>query len=157
MAITKGTFQGPHFAAKVPEIQSYVRVSGGYREIKTPTDIQPQGVTIVDSNFFTVFFRFPLLRGNPKTALIQPNAVVITETIAKRQFGTDDVLGRIIQLKDNDQFAPYVVTGVTKDCPQNSSIQFDVVLPFHEDPKQKANAEEDWFQLFPYNLRRAVA
>jgi putative ABC transport system permease protein len=141
-----GVFQGPHFAARVPAITAYVRVQHTYREIKTLKDVESQTMTFADPSFFAVF-SFPFVYGDPQTALRQPNSIVLTESAAKKQFGKTDVLGHTIQLKDKDQFKPYVVTGVTRDCPQNTSIQFDMVIPFHESPEQEARSE-NWFNFF---------
>jgi putative ABC transport system permease protein len=145
MGIT-GYFQGPHFAARVPAIQSFVRVQHGYREIKNNRDVQPQHVALADSNFFAVF-SFPFLYGDPKSCLLRPNSIVLTESVAKRQFGTTNVVGKTLQVKDRDVFTPYLVTGVTPDCPENSSVQYEVMLPFHESPEDEARGE-NWFGSF---------
>ena len=141
-----GYLQGPHFAARVPAIQSFVRVRHSHREIKTTKDVQPQEVALADFNFFSVF-SFPFLHGDPKSCLLQPNSVVLTESVAKKQFGTTNVVGKTIEIKDKDIFTPYVVTGVTQDCPQNSSVQYEVMLPFHESPEEETRAE-NWFGGF---------
>jgi putative ABC transport system permease protein len=145
MGIT-GYFQGPKFTAKIPEIKSFVRVKGGYEDIKIGNDIKGQQLFFADTNFFSVF-SFPLLSGNPGTALSQPNSIVLSEDVAKRQFGTVEALGKIVLLKNNDKFIPYTVTGVAKRCPQNSSIKFEVVLPFIE-PAEAAQQNENWFSFF---------
>ncbi|HEY6978643.1 MAG TPA: ABC transporter permease, partial [Chitinophagaceae bacterium] len=145
MGIT-GYFQGPKFTAKIPEIKSFVRVQGSYQDMKTGTEIKGQQLLYADTNFFSVF-SFPLLQGNPKTALLQPNSIVISEDVAKKQFGTTHVLEKIVLLKRDGQFTPYKVTGVTKRCPQNSSIKFDVLLPF-EEPADAVQQPENWFSFF---------
>jgi putative ABC transport system permease protein len=92
MGIT-GYFQGPHFAARVPAIQSFVRVQHSYREIETNKDVQPQQVALADFNFFSIFnFRF--LYGDPKSCLLRPNSIVLTESVAKKQFGATNVVGK---------------------------------------------------------------
>ena len=144
MGIT-GYFQGPKFTAKIPEIISFVRVKGGYEDIKIGTEVKGQPIVYADTNFFSVF-SFPFLRGNSKTALLQSNCIVLSEDVAKRQFGTLDAVGKIVLLKNNDKFEPYTVTGVTKRCPQNSSIKFDALLPFKE-PAEAAQQNENWFSF----------
>lgn len=80
----------------------------------------------VDSDFFSLF-SFPLLRGNAATALKQPNDVVLTETTAKKYFGTiDDAMGKTIVM---DKTLPLKVTAIAKDVPSNSHLPFDVVIP----------------------------
>src|SRR6266542_4481850 len=141
-----GLFQGQRFTAGIPEIQGFVRFRNGQKDIKKGTGIQLQEVFYTDSNFFSVF-SFPLLKGNPKTALLQPGSVVISEEMAKKQFGTTDVLGKIILLKDDSAFVPYAVTGVAKKCPQNSSIKFQVLLPL-KTSQQDEQRDDNWFNFF---------
>lgn len=73
-------------------------------------------------------FTLPFVEGSPESALAQPNALVVTESTAKRFFGNDkNVLGRVVQMDRKDA---YVVTGVVKDPPANSSLRFDWLAPF---------------------------
>ncbi|MEP7231220.1 MAG: ABC transporter permease [Ginsengibacter sp.] len=141
-----GYFPGPRFAANVPEIQGFVRFQPTQIDIKTGADIQSQPICLVDSNFFSVF-TFPLLSGNPTTALTQPNAVVITEEMAKKYFGTSDAIGKTMLLNKEGKFEPYVITGVAKNCPQNSSIKFQVLLPLRVSAEDESN-NENWFNSF---------
>ena len=67
--------------------------------------------------------------------------------MAKRQFGTVDALNEIIFLKDNEKFEPYVVTGVARRCPQNSSIKFDVLVPLQVSAEDN-QLNENWFNYF---------
>jgi putative ABC transport system permease protein len=135
MGIT-GFLQGPRFTEKIPEIRSFVRIRHGYTDIKKDADVKSQPLLYADSSFFSLF-SFPLLSGNPKTCLLEPNSIVLSEDAAIRQFGTTDILGKTILLKEKDQWVPHSVMAVAKGCPQNSSIQFDIVLPL----KVPASAE----------------
>jgi putative ABC transport system permease protein len=141
-----GYLQGPRFTANIPEIRSFVRVQSGYADVKNRTEVHPQELLYVDTNFFSMF-NFPLISGNPKTCLVQANSVVISEEAAKREFGKTDVLGKIMMLKDDTSFQPFVVTGVAKKSPQNSSIKFEVLLPIKVPAADLANSES-WFNIF---------
>lgn len=145
-----GYFPGPLFAAGTPEIRSFVRFQGNQYDIKQGAEVKTQEVFLTDSSFFSVF-SFPLLSGNPRTALTEPNSVVISEEMADKQFGTTDALGKIIQFKDsygdNSQFKPYTVTGVARRSPQNSSIKFDVLMPMVVKPEVMAD-KNNWFNIF---------
>ncbi len=79
----------------------------------------------VSASFFSVF-SFPLLKGNSKTALASPNAIVISQTLAKKYFGELDPIGKIIEIQDRGGF---IVTGVMEDIPTRSSIKANFVLP----------------------------
>ena len=141
-----GYFPGPRFAARIPEIQSFVRFEPAFADIKTGSDIQSQSISLVDVNFFSVF-NFPLLSGNVATVLTKPNSAVITEDMAKKYFGNSDAVGKTISIKKEEVFTPYIITGVAKNCPQNSSIKFQVVLPLKVSAADESN-NDNWFNSF---------
>ena len=141
-----GFLQGPRFAKNVPGIETFVRVQSGAQDIKTGQEIQSQDLLYVDSSFFSVF-TFPLLSGNAATCLIEPHSIVLSEDAAIKHFGKTDVVGKTMMLKDDSIFVPYKVTAVAKRCPQNSSIQFSVLLPFRESESDAKN-NENWFNFF---------
>ena len=141
-----GYFQGPRFTQNTPEIQSFVRIQSNSIDMKMGTEIKSQDMLYVDSSFFSVF-SFPLISGNPKTCLQDPHSIVLSEDAAKRHFGNKDAVGKIVMLKKDTTFEPYTVTAVTKKCPQNSSIQFEVLLPFIM-PANEASNSENWFNFF---------
>ncbi len=74
-----------------------------------------------DSTFFEVF-TFPLLRGDPETALVEPNTVVLTESTARKYFGQQDPIGQTLRVNERTD---YEVTGVMADVPTNSHFHFD--------------------------------
>jgi putative ABC transport system permease protein len=71
-------------------------------------------------------FTLPLIEGDPKTALQDPASLVLSERTAKKYFGDEDPLGKVITV-DNE--FPMKVTGVMKDVPRNSTFRFDVLMP----------------------------
>jgi len=146
-----GVLQGPRFTQNVPGIKSFVRVQGGREDIKKGTGVQSQYFLNVDSCFFSVF-TFPLLSGDAKTCLTEPNSIVLSEDAAKRQFGTTDAVGKIVMVKNDSTFVFYKVTAITKRCPQNSSIQFDILQPIKVSAAD-ANNNKNWFS---YSLNTFV-
>lgn len=79
-----------------------------------------------DSDFFSMF-SFPLIKGNAATVLLNPNSVVLTETTAKKYFkNIDNAIGKVIML---DKELSLQVTGIAKDVPSNSHLDFDLVVP----------------------------
>ncbi|MEZ0610834.1 ABC transporter permease [Fibrella sp. WM1] len=145
-----GYFQGAKFGAGVPEIRSFTRLQTNHRDMKQGNDVVSQEVFTADASFFSIF-TFPLLSGNPATALTQPKSVVISAKMAQKQFGTTDALGKILAFKNTDGAKPffesYTVTGVAQDCPQNSSIKFEVLMPLVIPANELAN-NENWFSFF---------
>ena len=109
----------------IPEVERTVRVkeSGdlllSYGDKKILKD-----VSVVDTGFLQMF-SFPMLKGDPKTALNDNHAMVITQKTAKSLFGDDDAIGKIVKLDNKDNFT---VTGVLKDLPANTSFEFDILL-----------------------------
>ncbi|MFS2190223.1 ABC transporter permease [Mucilaginibacter sp. Mucisp84] len=141
-----GYFPGPRFAAKIPEIQSFVRFQPAQADIKIGTDVNSQGVCFVDANFFSVF-SFPLLSGDARSVLTQPNSAVITEEMAKKYFGRSNAVGQIISIKDDSVFRPCMITGIARNCPQNSSLKFQVLRPLHVSAAAENN-NANWFNSF---------
>jgi len=141
-----GYLQGPRFTQNVPEIKFFVRVASREKNIKIGTEVKDQDFLAVDSNFFDVF-SFPLISGNRHSCLKDPLSIVLSEDAAKKQFGSTDVIGKIVMLKDDSVFVPYKVTAVAKKCPQNSSIKFEMLLPIRES-KDDAQNSENWFNFF---------
>ncbi|MVM37633.1 FtsX-like permease family protein [Spirosoma sp. HMF3257] len=79
-------------------------------------------VAFADSNFFDVF-SISLLKGNPKTVLIEPNTIVLTETSAKKYFGEQDPIGQTLTVGERGLFR---VTGVCQDVPSNTHFHYDM-------------------------------
>ena len=144
--VSTGFLQGPRFTENVSGIESFVRIQGTTEDMKKDRDIFSQNALRVDSTFFSTF-SFPVLSGNAKTCLTQPHSIAITEGFAKKQFGTADAIAKIVMVREDSTFVPYKVTAVTKNSPQNSSIQFDVVLPFKETEADAQN-DDNWYSSF---------
>jgi len=142
-----GFLQGPRFTQNVPGIKSFVRVRRGTEDIKNGTGVQEQGgVLHVDSNFFSVL-TFPLLSGSPTTCLTESHSIVLSEDAAKKYFATTDAVGKVMMVKEDTSFVPYKVTAVAKRCPQNSSMQFEALLPFKVSDAD-AKDTHNWFNSF---------
>lgn len=138
-----GLLQGPRFTRNVTGIQSFVRIQNGREDFKKGADVESQDLLFVDSNFLSVF-TFPVLAGDAGTCLRHPRSAVLTREEAIKQFGTPEALGKILMLRENESFVPYTVTAVTENCPQNSSIQYRILLPIRE-TKADALNNENWF------------
>jgi putative ABC transport system permease protein len=107
-----------------------------------------------DANFLTVF-SFPLLKGNPETALTKINSLVITESAATKMFGDEDALGKVITMGD---FGDFVITGLMKDHPKNSHLYFEVIasyetlVAFQRQQQSVANSWTDFRDNYIYLL-----
>ncbi len=94
-------------------------------------------VAYADPNFFDVF-TLPFVQGDSKTALTEPNTVVLTKDVARKYFGKEDALGKIIRFKTENK-PPMKVTGVIEDIPSNSHFRFGLLASMEsvEDAKQQ--------------------
>ncbi len=99
-----------------------------------------------DSNFFSCF-SFPLLRGNPKTALKEPNSLVLTASVAKKLFPDSDPFGKVIDVKiyDSDKLLSMKVTGIAADPPNNSTIQFQGLGSMQNATDMYVNLVDSWY------------
>jgi putative ABC transport system permease protein len=108
-----------------PEVEHVVRVQHSNRYLLALGDkrLEAPG-TIVDSDFFQVF-SFPLIKGDPLTALNDMHSIVLTETLARKLFGREEAMGRTIRIEDTENL---IVTGITRDPPDNTRFQFEYLL-----------------------------
>lgn len=146
---TKFAHTGPGVAEAIrediPEFEEVTRIyNPGESTVRVPGE-HPS--TFVEASFYwadpNVFhvFDFPFVHGNPSTALKETNSVVITERTAQRYFGSDDAMGKIIELKSNDStLVPYTVTGVMKNIPAKSHLDADVFASVNTIPLFKTNS-----------------
>lgn len=141
-----GYFHGPAFMRQIPEIKQIVRFQGDGKDVKKGTEVISEEIINTDPHFFEVF-DFPLIHGNHRTALSDPFGIVLSEDMALKYFGSLDVVGKTIEMKQNDEFKPYSVTAVAKRCPQNSSIKFDFLLPMVV-PAGHLEDKMNWFNFF---------
>ena len=112
--------------ADYPEVEYATRVSSsfGYPVIRYGDRVfSEERWTAMDSTAFDVF-ALELVRGDPQTALSKPNQVVITESTARRYFGDEDPMGKIL---NSDRRRDFEVSGVIKDFPHNSHMHYDFI------------------------------
>ncbi|HVW15149.1 MAG TPA: ABC transporter permease [Mucilaginibacter sp.] len=113
-----------------PEIESYVRIFKPGDEVihsvvgDRKTAFTERKLLSVDSNFLQ-FFNYEVVAGDRATCLNGPNSVVLTESAAKKYFGSTDVIGK--NLFFDSYSTPFTVTAVLKDIPEKSSLRFDVL------------------------------
>lgn len=121
----------------------------------TPTDqvisFEENNVFAADTNFFRMF-NFPVIKGDPSTAFEKVNAMVMTESTAKKYFGDADPIGKLVLRSgtNGSDAKTYEVTAVVKDLPENSYIDFDILLSLKGYPIERFNWSWVWTQLETY-------
>ncbi len=112
---------------EIPGIKVTARATWGNDMLFSLADksINEQGL-YVDAGFLKIF-SVPFIKGNAATAFAQLHSVVISEKMAKKFYGSTDIIGKTLKV-DNKQ--DYVISGVFKDLPENVSLKFDWLIPF---------------------------
>jgi len=124
---------------EVPEIIKSTRLSFNSLTIRNGDRLFTEGVALADPDFLEMF-TVPFLEGDPRTALTNPHSLVLTEKAAKKYFGDKDPLGKTILVENEFDF---VVTGVIRNMPHNSHLQFDLLAPFVF-LKERGSSMDDW-------------
>lgn len=119
---------GPVWKAKIPEIKEQTRLNRLPRILFRQDDkvFFETAIVAADSGLLKMF-TFPMLLGDPATALNSPHSIVLTEKLALKYFGAGNPIGKTLTLENR---YPFMVTGVLKDLPKNSMFVFEAVLPY---------------------------
>ena len=124
---------GEALMVEFPEVEKYVRFSNASGVVRKSRNVFDESLLYVDASFFDVF-SFPLLVGSRSSALKGHSDVVITQTMAIKYFGDADPIGQTLDIRVGGEFVEYTVVGVAESPPSNSSINFDILLPFEVSP-----------------------
>jgi putative ABC transport system permease protein len=132
---------GPFLKEVFPEVEESARFLAGNASLilryQERTFSEP-GIFPADPEALEMF-TFPLVEGDPKTALRDPHSLVLSERVAKKYFGNESPLNKVITV--DDQF-PMTVRGVMKDVPANSTFRFDILMPLEFYAKEIDKSED---------------
>lgn len=101
-----------------------LKATGADNQNQNAVFLEKQGMA-ADPSFLQIF-SFQMLKGNPQTALENPNSIVMTGEMAKKYFGDQDAVGKTITINNRHDVT---VTGILKNIPFNSHIRFDFLVP----------------------------
>jgi len=148
---------GNSFKDAIPEIEDYVKLVGNGQVIAEINNqpIKIEKVFFASGSFFKLF-TYPLVEGNGKTAFDEPYTAALSETTAKKVFGTTNVVGKAIKLNRNSE---YKITAVYKDAPVNSQLKPDILLSYKTfvkmvGPDNNPEAAWEWDGCLTYLLLR---
>ncbi|HVY75067.1 MAG TPA: ABC transporter permease [Puia sp.] len=116
----------PTLKKDYPEVEDAVRFSNANFLFSVGDKHLNLAGNFTDSGFLRMF-SFPLVKGNPSTALASLNRLVLTESGARKLFGDEDPMGKTVKVDSNNYFT---VAGVLKDLPNNTQFHFDYLLPW---------------------------
>jgi putative ABC transport system permease protein len=125
---------GPALEADLPEVERAVRMMEQDAFVRRGETALPEKILFADPGFFDVF-TFPLIEGDPATALADPGGIVLSEDAARAWFGDEDPMGRGLQIRLGDAYYEATVTGVAATVPGNSSVRFDYLMSFAKLPE----------------------
>lgn len=132
---------GREMKSAFPEVRDYTRFSRSEGLVRYEDLVfKEKKILYAQSSFFNTF-SFPLLKGTPDTSLLAINNAVITEEIAEKYFGNIDPIGKMIKI---DGLVDYMVTGVAKNPPGNSHIDFDILLSYENLIKSSRSWDNSW-------------
>ncbi|MBU1820848.1 MAG: ABC transporter permease [Bacteroidetes bacterium] len=137
-----GTKVAPEFVRAFPEVEAGARLLNSSAVVRNGEQrFSEKRFVYADSSLFRVF-SFRLLKGNPQTALAGPNQLVLSESTARKYFGGEDPVGKVLRVDTRRGETDYTVTGVVEDSPLNSQIKYDVLASF---ASLGASKTEEWW------------
>jgi len=121
---------------EIPEVEAAVRVRNfGFPVFRYGDKVfSEERVFWVDNSFFGIF-TVPFVAGDPRTALEKPLTIVLTRTTARKYFGQESALGKVLNA---DGRRDYVVTGVVEDSPRNSHFHYDFLASVETYPDSRS-------------------
>ncbi|QHT69249.1 FtsX-like permease family protein [Rhodocytophaga rosea] len=129
---------GPALKREIPEIETCVRLKEIGTVVSNGKESFQETVHYTDADFFQVF-SFELLQGRKENVLASPTSIAITEKMAAKYFGKQNPMGKTLYLTQRDVKKGFIVSGIAKEAPANSSISFNMLLRI----EQMANYEQD--------------
>ncbi len=125
----------PHVLAKTirekyPQVEALTQITGPFSDVvlrREDRALKESEVFAADDSFFDVF-TYPLVKGDSRSALRDPNTVVLSETLAAKCFGQEDPMGKTIEIRLGGQTALHTVSGVARDVPRNSHFRFEMLV-----------------------------
>lgn len=140
----------PFLEANVPEVEEAVRLQKEDGVVRIENQLFKQEFLVAEEGFLDIF-SFRLTKGNPNTIFSEREEVLLTESLARKLFGSLDVLGKSLELRVRGEYYQASVGGVLGDPPGYSSIQFKVVIPLEYWKKVDRSYERgnNWGSLRP--------
>jgi putative ABC transport system permease protein len=118
---------GPAMKNDLADVKDFVRFLGGGKPfVRVDGKLHSANVLFADPQVLSVF-TFPLIAGDSRSALKDPNDIVLTRSTALQLFGDTEVVGRPLDIREDGRYQPFTVTAVVEDVPVNSTIRFDML------------------------------
>jgi ABC-type antimicrobial peptide transport system permease subunit len=137
------TALAPVIKEEIQEVENYVRFARTRGIIRYEDKVFNESIAYTDADFFEMF-TFPLNKGD-KNVFKSKTGIIISSEIAQKYFGSENPVGKRITLSyTGEKFQNFIVGGVTAKFPKNSSIVFDILLPYSIYQKNRNIDDSDW-------------
>lgn len=126
---------GKALEAEHPSVEATSRMMQREVFVRHDGNATEQQILFADPSTLQMF-TFPLLEGDPATALPEPDGLIISASMAQRYFPGQSAMGQVLEFRFDESFKSVVVTGVAADVPHNNSVRFDFLMPFERLPSE---------------------
>jgi putative ABC transport system permease protein len=151
VAVTPGPL-AEALRSEFPQVRMATRVHPGWNSFQYgEAQFDDRGI-YVDQDFIHMF-NFPFLKGDTATALREINSIVITEKLAEKLFGNEDAVGKLIKVNREREV---MVTGILKNIPRNSHLQFEYLMPMARRVEEIPAFKDNWGTNALYTYVRLV-
>lgn len=153
---TTGTRVGPQFKRTFPAVEEYVRTFISSSVVKQGDKVFDEPRVLFADNPFFEIFSFRLIEGSAATALDAPDKIVLTRSMAKKYFGSENAINKTLNVIGRDM----TVSAVCEDAPQNSQIKFDFVTQFlnlSNGVKEETWWNANWITYFLLREKNSIA
>jgi len=140
----------PTLKANIPEIEhvTYIYQFNNLTKTAGKADPLSESVRVVHDDFFRIF-DFGLMQGDQSSVFNNPSSVVLSEQAAMRLFGTEQAVGEVLSIRIGDEYLDFTVTGVLENAPSNSSLDYNILIPFENLNNLVAErSRNSWFNIF---------
>src|SRR6185312_4671861 len=148
MELARTPFPAPRaLLENIPEVKAMTRMAPGEVTVTVGDRQYAETLVLADPNFLQVI-KLPLVAGDPASALAQPQSLVISESMARKYFGTTNPLGKLVSFRSiyGPDVQSFAVTAVARDLPHNTHLVADFIAPITSQTRgySLARREGNW-------------
>jgi len=145
-----GAIYAPTIKKDIPEVLAFTRIYPIELSVKNHMqDNNEERIFFCDNDFFKIF-TFPLLKGNPETALVDPYTAVITKKAALAYFGEEYPIDKMLEFELGDEVKKLRITGIIEKVPSQSHFQCDVIASFETIEEYSPDRLDTWVSNYLY-------
>lgn len=144
---------GPALEEEVRDLEAITRWAGSSGVVRYGEKLMKSSIRYTDPDFFKIF-SFRLIQGDPESALSDINSIILSERTAARIFGTEDPMGKTLEINVLGNAQKWVVSGIIESTPDNSSLEYGIITRIENAPGYSENIDA-WNNSFLYVFAKA--